>query len=293
MNDAELRDLIANAGKMNPKSVYGQENAAVWEYRKILLRVASSVFKINGSPVMWDIDYLKTALLVNGYVCVTETEYGVVPLICGLAGQNLFLHPTTCIIANPAFSQTLERTIDRDCVLWKLQYVDEGIMPEINSFAYRLAAADASIDVNLLNSRVAFFAECGTKGQALTIQAAYTKMSKGEPCIVYKKTRTDPDMRMWFNDVKNNYVADKVQQTKTDIMNEFLTRFGINNANTDKRERLISDEVNANNEALDANIEQFREKLTEGCKKVNSMFSLNLSVEFPFLKGGDTNNITN
>lgn len=63
------------------------------------------------------------------------------------------------------------------------------------------------------------------------------------------------------------------------IMNEALTYFGINNSNTDKRERLITDEANANNQFIDSCAQMFLESRQRACDEINKKFGLNISVE--------------
>lgn len=63
------------------------------------------------------------------------------------------------------------------------------------------------------------------------------------------------------------------------VMNEALTYFGINNSNTDKRERLITDEANANNQFIDSCAEMFLESRQRACEEINKKFGLNISVE--------------
>lgn len=56
--------------------------------------------------------------------------------------------------------------------------------------------------------------------------------------------------------------------------------FGINaNANTDKRERLLVDEVNSNNEAVHANLQKRLDWRKRFCEEVNETFHLNIGVE--------------
>lgn len=62
-------------------------------------------------------------------------------------------------------------------------------------------------------------------------------------------------------------------------MNEALTYFGINNANTDKRERLITDEANANNQLIDCCAQMFLESRQRACEEINKKFGTSLSVE--------------
>ena len=64
------------------------------------------------------------------------------------------------------------------------------------------------------------------------------------------------------------------------VKEEFLTAIGVPNANTDKRERLISDEVNANNVETATRCELWLETLRKGIDKANNMFNLKLSVDW-------------
>ena len=69
----------------------------------------------------------------------------------------------------------------------------------------------------------------------------------------------------------------------------FDTEIGIPNANTDKRERLIQDEVNANNIETYSKCAMWLENLQDACKRVNDMFGLSISVrwrEIPMVGGG-------
>lgn len=60
--------------------------------------------------------------------------------------------------------------------------------------------------------------------------------------------------------------------------NYFNTILGINNANTDKRERLIVDEVNANNQEIEYNeLDEF-ECRKSAISKINKMFNLNIQI---------------
>ena len=63
------------------------------------------------------------------------------------------------------------------------------------------------------------------------------------------------------------------------IMNEALTYFGINNSNTDKRERLITDEANANNQFIDSCAQMFLESRQRACEEINKKFGVHLSVD--------------
>lgn len=67
---------------------------------------------------------------------------------------------------------------------------------------------------------------------------------------------------------------------RKNVYYEFLELFGINTANTDKRERLLGAEVEANNEIADINIGNLLRWRKKCCDEINKMFpGANASVE--------------
>ena len=61
-------------------------------------------------------------------------------------------------------------------------------------------------------------------------------------------------------------------------MSEFLTEIGVNNANTDKRERLTDNEVEANDSEIQLNAGYWLDNIREGIEKANAMYNLNITV---------------
>ena len=84
---------------------------------------------------------------------------------------------------------------------------------------------------------------------------------------------------MFNQNLRQTYIAGDVLTDMRKIEQEYLTMIGIPNANTDKRERLISDEVNANTVETQTLLDLWLESLTEGAEEANSMFGLNLRFE--------------
>ena len=69
------------------------------------------------------------------------------------------------------------------------------------------------------------------------------------------------------------------------IRNMFCTEIGIPNANTEKRERLITDEVNSNNAETSSIVSLWLTTMREDIERVNALFGLDLNVTYKF-KGG-------
>ena len=61
-----------------------------------------------------------------------------------------------------------------------------------------------------------------------------------------------------------------------------MTDLGIDNANTEKRERLITAEVESNNNEVKLWADQALDELKESCQKASDMFGIELSVDWRF-----------
>lgn len=265
-----------------PKKVEGLNNTSYFYYRNVLLTKLYSVIRPINFPIEWDLDYIYNAVFLNGYMCITDTTAGVLPLECGIGGVNFFNKPTTAFIANPILG-TFDRTLDQDCVLlyfWNIYGQYMTVNDIVTRYATKLANVDGSIDISLVNSRVAHVFEADTEGQKRTLEKLYDDVSAGRPAIILKKGQQsmfdkEGNHRDFLN-VKNTFIGNDLMLMKKSIMNEFLTEIGIKNANTDKRERLNGDEVNSNNQETRALVDIWVDTLNKCCDKVNAMFGLDI-----------------
>lgn len=272
MKDDMLRDYFS----LNPKKA-DPNSTTFFYYVNTLFRKAMSIYEFKGMPETWDYDYFVSILLSQGFITVTDTPLGILPLRCGVSGINVFNHPTTVIIANPVIGN-LERTIDDDCTLIKISYDYRGILSTVYKYAEMLASCDSSISVNLMNSKVTFIGLVETKQQAESMKLMYDMITNGSPAVFVKGSQINSNTIL-YNHVKENFVAGEIQILKRKIMSEFLTEIGVNNANTDKRERLTDNEVEANDSEIQLNAGYWLDNIKEGIEKTNKMFDLNLSVE--------------
>ena len=276
IDDAMKSDVMRDFISTRPKNV-DPNSTSFWFYVRALFRKAMSIYELSGMPEEWDLDYFMSVLFSQGFLTITDTAMGVLPLRCGISGINVFNHPTTVIIANPVLGN-LSRTIDEDCVLVKLSYDYRGLMDIVYRYATMLAECDNSISVNLMNSKVAFIGLVESKAQANSMKLMYDKISSGEPAVFVKGSQINGD-QILYNHVKENFIASDIQILKRKIMSEFLTEIGVNNANTDKRERLTDNEVEANDSEIQLNAGYWLEQIREGLNKANKMFGLNLAIE--------------
>lgn len=269
-----FRDLVAGFFNQNPKSVNDMTNNSFFYYQFQLMTKLKSVLTIKGYPKNWNIDNMWDVILKNGYIPIVSTALGTLALEGGFYGQNMYYMPTNVIVNNPVLGN-INCVIGEDGELLYINYeynTFQSVMPLINRYAVMLANIDCSLNVSLMNSRVAHVFEAGSDAEVKTLEKMYDQVSKGNPAVFLKKgTRSLPSSNenSSFLNVKNTYIGNDLLLTKKSIMNEFLTEIGINNANTDKRERLNSDEVNANNTEVHCTIMRYIDSLNECAKKIN------------------------
>ena len=268
----------------SPSTVHVKNTRLARYFRKYLLQKAFSVFKWT-LPEEWDRDYFLYTLYCRGFIAILNTaRYGTICQECSPGGYNLYYRPSYVIVTNPLIRDTLTLNIDRDCVLLKLQPDYSSIMDIVSYYADQLALASEAMGVNLVNTKSGVVFGADGKAQAETFKKMFDNLSEGDPAVVIgKKLLNDDGTPNWFpfvQNVKESYVTSDILSDMRKIEAMFDTEIGIPNANTDKRERLISDEVNANNVETATRCELWLETLRTGLDKANDMFGLSLAVDW-------------
>ena len=156
-----------------------------------------------------------------------------------------------------------------------------------------------SVSMNLLNTHLAYVFAAGNKTAAESFKKMYDRVASGEVCTVIDKNLfRDDGSKAWEafeQNLKNVYISSDILSDMRKIEAMFDTDIGIPNANTDKRERLVTDEVNANNIETQSKCAMWLEELKDSIAATNEMFGLDISVDwrFPEAFEGGVNNVGN
>ena len=278
----------------SPSTVHVKNTALRRFFRKYLFQKAISVFKWN-IPEEWDKDYFLYTLYGLGYIAVINTDqYGVICQGGALGGYNLYYRPSYIIITNPLIRGSITANLDRDCALIKLQPDYGNIMDLVGYYADQMALASESLGINMLNVKSGTVFGAESKAKAESYKKMYDTLSDGDPAVVIDKKLLDEQGKpTWFpftQHIKESYVVTDILSDMRKIESMFDTEIGIPNANTDKRERLITEEVNANNVETSSRCELWLETLRKGINKANQMYNLSLSVDWRVKpdNGGET-----
>ena len=141
----------------------------------------------------------------------------------------------------------------------------------ITLFAYRLALADRCLDTNLKSLRTPLLITTDQK-QYFTLKKMYEEYDGNTPAIFADKNLISPDA---LKAIKTDapVILDDVMQYKREIWNEFLTFIGLQNLG-EKKERLISSEVDSNNELINLNLQALLVPRKEACRQFNEKYGL-------------------
>lgn len=283
----------------SPSTIHVKNTAIRRYFRKYLFQKAISVFKWT-LPEEWDPDYFLYTLYGLGFIAVINTpKFGTICQAGALGGYNIYYRPTYVIITNPLFN-TITADINKDAAIIKLMPDYSSIQDIIGYYADQMALAAEALGVNLIGVKTNTIFGANTKAQAETFKKMFDQISNGEPAVVIGKNLMDEQGKpSWFpfvQNIKESYVASDILSDMRKIEAMFDTDIGIPNANTDKRERLITDEVNANNVETATRCELWLEEIRKGLEKANEMFGLSLAVDwrvkpdFGLVSGQDSQN---
>lgn len=268
---------IINAS-YSPSEIHIADSKLARFFRRYLLQKAMSRFEF-GLPSWWDRDYFRYTLFCWGYEAVVKTDkFGVIPQGCSLTGYNVFYRPTKAVISNPLIRGILQPEIGRQCTIIRLMPDYGGIMDLVGYYADMMALTASTAETNILNSKLAFGFAASDKAAAESFKRIYDNFASGEPAVVFDKKLLGPNgEKSWdyfTQNLKENYIAGDLLQDLRKWEDAFDTAIGIANANTEKKERMIVDEVNANNEETKSLVTVWLETLEEGFEATRQMFGL-------------------
>ena len=137
-------------------------------------------------------------------------------------------------------------------------------------FALRLYEAEQTAMVNIKAQKTPILLLMDEK-QRLTMENLYSQYEGNRPVIFGDKNSLGENVIKAIN-TQAPFIADKIIDYKKEIWNEALTFLGINNIMVDKKERLIKDEANSNNELINLNLLSYLAPREEACRQFNEKF---------------------
>lgn len=270
-----------------PSTNHCKNTQLFWYFQRYLLQKAISVMKWE-VPDNWDKDYFLYCLYCWGTVAIINTDkFGVIPQGCTLKGYNIFYRPAQAVISNPLLKGVIEPVIGEQCVLFKCTSDYGGIMDLVGRYANEMAIAMESLDMNIMNSKLAYVFRARNKAGAESLKKVMDQVMRGELAVFYDEKlriqRGDQTEEPWdyfINNLRQNFIAGDVLDTLRRLEELFCTEVGIPSARSDKKERMISSEAESNDVETSTRMEMWLDGWQKSCADVKKMFSVDVSVNW-------------
>lgn len=266
MNRYELNGL-----DLKKNSTQWLNDATFFDYYYRLKELAINQFEWVNLPPTCDARFLELILFEFGYCLFFQNDLNkaFLTLQCTLEGPlNMYRIP----IKRRAYSITeftQECSDENSVIIWN-NYLRQPTALTIQLFAQRLTEIERAININIIGQKTPVLLH-GTQQQQKTLQKIYQQWKGNEPVIFGDKDLTEQPIVAIRTDVPESYP--NLMNAKNIIWNEAMTFLGIDNANTYKRERMITDEVESNSQLLRAQRYAFLNARKDACKLINELFA--------------------
>lgn len=252
-------------------------NRTYIQYYNRLTELALSMFEWKGLPDTVDPRFLEMCLFGEGMAVFFQDDVlGFLCLQCTITGKlNVYRIPINRrAYAVNGYQRELD---DTNSVIIFNNYLHTNSMLDVEMFSKRLYNLDRAIDVNANAQKTPIIIQCD-ENQRLTMKNLYKEYEGNAPFIFGTKALDTTGLKVLQTGAP--YVADKLYQLKTQIWNEALTYLGISNINTQKKERMITDEVTRNQGGVVASRYSRLESRRQACNQINKMFGLDIWCDY-------------
>lgn len=252
---------------------YFNEFNLIYSKYKLL---ALNMFKYKNLPEQLNQRYIEEALYNMGECIIYDDKnIGLIALPPGgCYGQNYIGDPIGTTITGNGYYKALPnednfvRILNNDLRIPTKIYVKD--------YAEKMVEVNQAIRANVKQQKFPYLFICDVKSKD-AMKSVFEQLENGEPAIYGGKSI---DLQNNVDVLNSNapFVVDKLQEYKYELEREVLTFFGLNN-NFEKKERLLIDEINSNNDYINSMCDLMFKERQKAIEKVNEKYGLNIIVE--------------
>ena len=255
-------------------------NSTYTDYYFRLWLLATSVFEWENLPNGIDEKWIERFLFTEGKcIFYKDKNKGYMVAKCTTNGTlNPYDEPTHLMPVATNYDydgSPLEN--DVECVIIRNNDLMLPTSYTIRLFAHRLTNITRAIDVNV-NAQKTPYIVTGTDKQIKSVKSAYKQIDDNKPVLVVD-SNFDTSSAIAVLNTNAPVVFDKLECQKHQIWNECMTFLGVANANQDKKERLVANEVEANNEMTSLSASMLLKSRERAVKKINEIWGTKINVK--------------
>ena len=246
-------------------------------YKRQLLTLAENVFEFKNLPLFIDTAYMNKQLLRNGGVAFFKDEVmGLLALpYVNIGKLDVYGRPTEIkVVARNGYNRTLKQDE------FVIMYDNNGRYPlwlDILQYAERMAQATRTVDININQQKTPRFWKTKQEKEK-SVKDLINNVDGFENVVITYNDIDLDDTTVVLEPAP--YVADKIDLEKDKIYNEFLRLIGIANLSYQKKERNISDEIQAMQGGTVASRYSRFEPRKKAIEMINEKFGTNIEVQY-------------
>lgn len=241
------------------------------------------------TSINWD--YFKLNCILDGAICITDFDEKLYACIGNRGGEpDEYYVPTIFTIANPILGSKQVKIGVDGVVIYNTkidQFMFSGNTPIFETGLYDLIAqtaallADNIISINCcqINARVTTFFTADSTAQAVAGEEILKKQYAGKP---YQILRSNILEKITVNPVNSSAQGQNITELvelHNYIIANFFQSIGIKSNNIMKRERLIRDEIESQDDFLQVSVLEILSSWQAGLDEVNAMYGTSFTVE--------------
>ena len=258
------------------------EDSAISRYDDILnhfINLALNRFQWDNLPLGLTSEKFEQLIMSKGKLMgFKDKNGGLYILPCsGVQDLNVYGLPQEYEIFS-VNGDRFDKVDIEDGVLFKNNPLGSEDLSSLEIFAKRIDDTEMTQDVNLYQQNMPKLL-LANDGNTITSKALMQKINEFKFVVFAKKTLGRSIEKSDVLDTSSPFILDKLNQHSIELYNGALTRLGINNNNNMKKERMIVDEVNSNNDLISINLDLMFDMREKACKEFNEKFNWNLEVK--------------
>lgn len=237
--------------------------------------IAINAFEWSGLPDGIQERHIERELFSKGKaIFFRDPLMSYMCLECGTTGNvNIYGDPTHYIAHGFNYNHTYKAD---ECVIIENNKLRLPTDPFIMFYVNKLTEAERTMDVNVKANKTPVVFTCDDK-DALTFKTLFSQVDGNVPAIYADKNLNIDSVKAFQTGVK--FLGNELMDYKRSVESELLTFLGVNNSPIDKKERLITDEANSNNQLIESFCDLQLEARERACKAINELYGLNVSVK--------------
>jgi len=258
-------------------------------YFQWLLGKLHKIFKWNNVPETIDITYLNDQLFLNGFACFSsELDNSLRVFTGGLGGKpDIYYKPTVFTVANPV-AGSAELKIGEDCIMmfntkndavYNYLPFTHGLYGLIHQTATLLADNIVSINTAQINTRVTAVVTATDPVTRDSAEIYLKRLYQGKPWTVASEdVMSEIKVNPLSTSSSSAYIAQLIELHQY-IIADFFNAVGIKTNPVNKKERLITGEIDSVDDYLAVNLTEMLESRKTAVDKINAKYGTNITVE--------------